>query len=96
MEKKKLTFKKSTETAFDSWAGKWSNGIECHPADDEFFYAFALEYYMNGEKMRKEDFVKKCKQYTHTTQRLKRGICQKYYERLNTIVYFLKWNSKNQ
>ena len=86
--------KESTQKAFDAWL-KWDNGIEYHPADDAEFYAFAVQYYNNRENMSKKDFVKMCKQRTHTTRREKRGICQKYYERLTIIINFLKWKTKN-
>ena len=84
----------SSRKTFESWAAKWSDGIETHPKDDENFYAFACEYYKNGEHLDEKTFVKMCKTYTHTTRRQKRGICQKYYRRLMTIVAFLKWDNK--
>ena len=79
---------KNTNKAFLDWIKVF--GATYHPSDVIRFYDFAVVYYRNREDVSKKAFVKECKKYTHTTQRENRGICQKYYEKLFTIVEFLK------
>lgn len=81
-----------TQDAFDAWLN--NNGITPHPMDEERFYTFAFEYFKNEEYIDQRAFVKICKKYTHTTRTENRGICQKYYQRLITLVNFMKWNKK--
>lgn len=85
--------KESTEQAFNAWLAI-GGGINSNPKDVERFYEFAREYFKNGEVLEKEVFVKMCKKFTHTTRQTNRGICQKYYEKLKTIVEYLKWDDK--
>lgn len=87
--KKDLTLK-----AFESWL-EIGGGINPNPEDVERFYKFACEYCNNGENLSKKTFVKMCKKYTRTTRNINRGVCQKYYDRLNTICDFIKWYNTN-
>lgn len=93
MTSKKLN--ESTQKAFVSWL-EISEGISPNTSDEERFYVFAYNYFKNEDNLDEKTFVKMCKKYTHTTRCEKRGICQKYYRKLMTIIDFLKWNSKNQ
>lgn len=93
MTSKKLN--ESTQKAFESWL-TIGGGINPNIADEERFYVFAYEYFRNKDNIDEKTFVKMCKKHTHTTCREKRGICQKYYRKLMTIIDFLKWNSKTK
>lgn len=92
MTSKKLN--ESTQKAFDSWL-EISGGISPNTSDEERFYVFAYKYFKNKDNLDEITFVKMCKKHTYTTRNEKRGICQKYYRRLMTIVEFLKWLSKD-
>lgn len=83
----------ATQKAFDSWLSI-GGGINPNPEDKERFYTFANEYAKNNENIDEKIFVKICKKYTHTSHSVNRGICQKYYQRLITLVDFMKWNKK--
>ena len=86
----KIFKEESTQKAFESWL-KISTGIAPNTPDKNRFYAFAYEYFKHGEFIDKDTFVKKCKAFTHTTRSTNRGVCQKYYEKLELIVDFLKY-----
>ena len=89
MKNNQMIFKnQETAKAFWDWVQKF--GVTHNPCDVERFYDFVHVYYLNKEKVKKEDFVKACKHYTHTTQRENRGICQLYYNKLCAIVEYLK------
>ena len=90
---KKMFKNESTKQAFNAWLAI-GGGINPHPKDVERFYDFAHEYFKNGEDLHKEEFVEMCKEITHTTLQTNREICQKYYEKLKTIVEYLKWDDK--
>jgi len=92
MERKIFTCK-STQDTFNSWM-QIGGGINPNTSDVERFYAFVSKYFENGEYISKEVFVKECKRYTHCTRIVNRGVCQKYYYKIETIVDFLKYQSK--
>ena len=56
----------------------------------EAFYLFALSYCQNNDNITKEEFVKYLKKYNHISQSDKRGMAQKYYNKLMTIQEFYK------
>ena len=78
-----------TQKVFDEWIQPF-NGINPHPLDDERFYAFVRKYYLNNEAVSREVFSKEARKYTHTTRTINRGICQKYYDRMISIIGFIK------
>ena len=80
----------STQKKFESWMNI-GGGINPDTADEKRFFNFVVEYYNNGENVDEKTFVKICKYYTHTTRTINRGICQRYYHRLEVIVRFLKY-----
>lgn len=84
---------KSSQEKFESWMNI-GGGINPNPPDEERFFDFVAEYYKNNEHVDEKTFVKICKYYTHTTRRINRGICQNYYHRLELIIRFLKWQTK--
>ena len=83
----------SVEEAFIAWL-TIGGGINPNPLDEERFFRCVTAYYENGEDVSKEAFVKECKKYTHTSRTQNYGICQKYYNRLDIIVRFLKTTRK--
>lgn len=80
-----------TQKMFDSWL-TISGGISPNDSDMQRFCAFAITYYLNGENVTKNSFVKECKKVTHTSRSVNRGICQQYYMWLDDIVNFLKYS----
>lgn len=82
-----------TEKAFREWLELW-NGIQVHPLDMDRFYTFAEAYYNNSEDVPKELFCKEAKKFTKTSRKHNYGLTQKYYNRLITIVEFLKWQNR--
>ena len=76
---------------FDSWL-TISGGISPNDSDKQRFCAFAITYYLNGENVTKNSFVKECKKVPHTSRSVNRGICQQYYMWLDDIVNFLKYS----
>ena len=78
-----------TQKAFEKWITPY-NGINPHPLDDERFYSFVKVYIKMEESVTREVFSKEAKRYTHTTKNYKRGICQKYYDKLNSIIEFTR------
>ena len=96
MAQAKQVFKNaSTQKAFDQWANKWIDGITRHELSDKDFYHFAHVYYKNRENISKEKFVYICKKWTKTSRNNRRGICQKYYGKLETIIDFMQWADAN-
>ncbi len=83
----------SSQQKFESWMNI-GGGINPNTADEERFFDFVVEYYKNKEQVDEKTFVKICKYYTHTTRRINRGICQKYYRRLQDFIRFIKWQNK--
>ncbi|MBQ6761892.1 MAG: hypothetical protein IJP49_04000 [Bacteroidales bacterium] len=80
-----------TEKAFLNWANLWcGNPQESHPLDNEIFYKFALTYYLQKEKVDKEQFVKYAKKKIPTSKLHNRGLTQRYYTHLQIITQFLK------
>ena len=84
---------KSTQDKFESWMNI-GGGINPNTVDEERFFDFVVEYYRNKENVDEKTFVRICKYYTHTTRRINRGICQKYFHRLEVITRFIKWQNK--
>lgn len=83
----KSVFKsETTEKAFFAWV----NLANYHPEDEKRFYEFARHYYNAGEEVSKDVFVKIAKSISPTTSAHHRGMFQKYYLKLETIVGFLK------
>lgn len=78
-----------TKEAFDAWI-KTFDGIQIHPLDDERFYQFVKNFYLQGENVTREAFSNEAKRYTHTSRLYKRGICQKYYDKMMVIIDFIK------
>jgi hypothetical protein len=79
----------ATQKAFEAWISPF-NGIQIHPLDDERFYSFVKQYCLNGENVSRDVFSKEAKRYTRTTKTYKKGICQKYYDKLFAINAFVK------
>lgn len=79
-----------TEKAFLSWAKLWdSNPQESHPLDVEMFHEFAKTYFLEKENVSREIFVKYAKKIIPTTNDHNRGLVQRTYDHLQTIVLFL-------
>lgn len=84
----------STEKAFMSWL-TIGGGVNPNPQDNERFFVFARLYFENEESITQDAFVKAAKKLTHTSKRVNRGICQKYYRKLITIQDFLSSQRNN-
>lgn len=78
-----------TKEAFNAWL-KTFDGIQIHPLDDERFYQFVKQFYLQDESVTREAFSKEAKRYTYTSRSYKRGICQKYYDKMMVIIDFIK------
>ena len=78
-----------TQKMFDSWLAI-SGGISPNEPDQQRFHDFVKTYYLNGENVTENSFVKECKKVTYTSRSVNRGICQRYYRRLDDIVKFLE------
>lgn len=83
---------KETKKTFFAWASL----ANYHPEDEIRFYEFARQYYNADEEVNREVFVKAAKAIHQTTLKHHRGMFQKYYLKLETIIGFLKLTNNHQ
>lgn len=79
-----------TQEAFENWLSI-GGGINPNPPDVQRFFVFVKVFCQNEERVTKEQFVNEVKKYTHTSIRINRGVCQKYYSYLDIIQKYTQF-----
>lgn len=86
---KSIFINEGTQKAFEAWLKPF--GFQVNPQENERFYLFVKLYYLNEENVSRDAFSKEVKKYSGPTGSYKKGIIQKYYDRLDAIIDFLKF-----